>query len=258
MTDTLRQAGPMTPGPGAPLFGTLAQGGQTLAAFVHTQQHGLVVSPLSEPAATALADRLADEGESPHGFSGDRESVEAIVNAWRQRTGVAVVQHRHERLYNLGTLTAPAPMPAGRARVADRADRSLLMRWAQEYATAIGEPGGRDFGVWADARLAYGGVTLWQNDEGEPAAMAGSSRLIAGQVRIAPVYTPMHLRRHGYGSAVTAAVAQAALVGGADNVLLFTDLANATSNALYQRLGFRPVTDFVSYRRQERGSVTGN
>jgi predicted GNAT family acetyltransferase len=26
-------------------------------------------------------------------------------------------------------------------------------------------------------------------------------------------------------------------------VVLFTDLANPTSNALYQRLGYRPVTD---------------
>ncbi|MDO0929771.1 GNAT family N-acetyltransferase [Streptomyces sp. TG1A-8] len=258
VTNALRQAGPMAPGPGAPLFGTLAQDGHTLAAFVYTQQHGLVVSPLSEPAAAALAARLADEGETPHSFSGDRESVEAIVNAWRQCTGDAVVQHRRERLYSLDTLTAPARMPAGRAQVADQADRSLLMRWAQEYATAIGEPDGRDFGNWADTRLAYGGVTLWENDEGEPAAMAGCSPLIAGQVRIAPVYTPIHLRGHGYGSAVTAAVAQAALVGGADNVLLFTDLANATSNALYQRLGFRPITDFVSYRRYGRGSVTAN
>ncbi|RZU46080.1 putative GNAT family acetyltransferase [Streptomyces sp. BK022] len=248
VTEALRQAGPVPPGPGAPLFGTLAQDGQTLAAFVHTQQHGLVVSPLSESGAAALAARLADEGENPHGFSGDRKSVEALVTAWRQRTGDTVVEHRRERLYNLGTLTAPAPMPAGRARVADRGDRDLLVRWAQEYATAIGEPDRRDFGVWADGRLAYGGVTLWENDGGEPVAMVGSSRLVAGQVRIAPVYTPIHLRGRGYGSAVTAAAAQAALVGGAADVLLFTDLANATSNAIYQRLGFRPVTDFVTYR----------
>lgn len=72
--------------------------------------------------------------------------------------------------------------------------------------------------------------------------------LIAGQVRIAPVYTPSHLRGHGYASAVTAAVTQAALNIGADNVLLFTDLANPTSNALYQRLGYRPVADFMSCR----------
>jgi predicted GNAT family acetyltransferase len=44
---------------------------------------------------------------------------------------------------------------------------------------------------------------------------------------------------------VTAAVTQAALDGGAEGVVLFTDLANPTSNTLYQRLGFAPVTDWI-------------
>ena len=40
-------------------------------------------------------------------------------------------------------------------------------------------------------------------------------------------------------------VSQAALDAGARTVLLFTDLANATSNAIYQRLGYRPVEDRI-------------
>jgi predicted GNAT family acetyltransferase len=30
-------------------------------------------------------------------------------------------------------------------------------------------------------------------------------------------------------------------------VLLFTDLANQTSNSLYQRIGYRAVADFTAY-----------
>jgi hypothetical protein len=37
-----------------------------------------------------------------------------------------------------------------------------------------------------------------------------------------------------------------ALDDGATAVVLFTDLANPTSNSLYQRLGYRPVEDRVS------------
>jgi predicted GNAT family acetyltransferase len=57
------------------------------------------------------------------------------------------------------------------------------------------------------------------------------------------VYTPPGLRGRGYGGAVTAAVTRAALDAGAEDVVLFTDLANPISNALYQRLGYRPVED---------------
>jgi predicted GNAT family acetyltransferase len=63
--------------------------------------------------------------------------------------------------------------------------------------------------------------------------------------RVGPVYTPPALRRRGYAGAATAAASQAALDAGARVVVLYTDLANPTSNALYQRLGHRPVEDRV-------------
>jgi predicted GNAT family acetyltransferase len=64
-------------------------------------------------------------------------------------------------------------------------------------------------------------------------------------IRVGPVYTPPGLRHRGYAGAVTAAVSQAALDAGAAEVLLFTDLANPTSNSLYQNLGYQPVEDRV-------------
>lgn len=42
-------------------------------------------------------------------------------------------------------------------------------------------------------------------------------------------------------------MSRAALAKGAEEVLLFADLANPTSNGLYQRIGYRPVTDFGVY-----------
>ncbi|MEV4678910.1 GNAT family N-acetyltransferase, partial [Actinomadura sp. NPDC049382] len=63
--------------------------------------------------------------------------------------------------------------------------------------------------------------------------------------RIAPVYTPDEHRRRGYGAAVTAAATRAALDVGAEDVVLFTDLANPTSNGVYRRIGYRPVEDRV-------------
>ncbi|HEY2550873.1 MAG TPA: GNAT family N-acetyltransferase [Streptosporangiaceae bacterium] len=68
-----------------------------------------------------------------------------------------------------------------------------------------------------------------------------------------PVYTPPALRGHGYGGAATAAVSQAAL-DHRQQVVLFADLANRTSNALYQRLGFVPVEDRVGLTFHDAGS----
>ncbi len=77
--------------------------------------------------------------------------------------------------------------------------------------------------------------------------MAGSSAVIAGMARIGPVYTPPAQRRHGYASAVASAAASAdALARRADQVLLYTDLANPTSNAIYRAIGFEPIGDDVT------------
>lgn len=75
--------------------------------------------------------------------------------------------------------------------------------------------------------------------------MAARNATAAGVARVGPVYTPAERRRHGYGAAVTAAGTQDALDRGAQQVVLFTDLANPTSNAIYQELGYRPVTDRI-------------
>jgi predicted GNAT family acetyltransferase len=75
--------------------------------------------------------------------------------------------------------------------------------------------------------------------------MARASTPLAGMSRVTSVYTPMALRGHGYGSAVTAAASRWALEAGASDVVLFTDLANPISNAIYPRLEYRPVHDAV-------------
>ena len=67
----------------------------------------------------------------------------------------------------------------------------------------------------------------------------------SGVSRIGPVFTPRSERGRGYGSAVTAAAADLARRGGVDEVVLFADLANQTSNGIYQRIGFEAVGDSV-------------
>lgn len=247
VTETLRTDGTRAYGGEAPVFGVLELGGQVRAAYFRTPPFRLTVTPLTPDEADALAAHLVALGHRLPGVIAVRETAEAFAAAWYRRTGVRGTVGQRQRLYRLGNLTVPQPVPPGRARVAGRGDREQLIRWYGEFIEAVGDHAARDAAAWADSRIAYGGVTFWEGEDGSPVAMAGVTPVVAGQVRVAPVYTPAHLRGRGYAGAVTAAVSRAVLASGIREVLLFTDLANPTSNSLYQRIGYRAVADFAAY-----------
>ncbi|MGH9038471.1 MAG: GNAT family N-acetyltransferase, partial [Acidimicrobiia bacterium] len=65
-----------------------------------------------------------------------------------------------------------------------------------------------------------------------------------GRARVHPARAP----GPGLASNCVAAVSQLTLDRGASSCMLFTDTANLTSNAIYQRLGYRPVAGAREYR----------
>ncbi|MGC0331289.1 putative GNAT family acetyltransferase [Streptomyces sp. SAI-170] len=258
VTEGLRTRGPNAYGDEAPFFGMLEEDGAVRAVCFRTPPHRLGLTPVTAAQADSLAAHLVAVGRPVPGVSAEAETARLFAEAWQRHTGATSAVRQRQRLYRLDTLTVPRPVPAGRPRIAEQADRELLVRWFGEFHRDIGEDDGGRGGSWADARLSYGGVTLWEAPDGTPLSMAGLTPLIAGQIRVAPVYTPAHLRGRGYAGAVTAEVSRLAWERGADQVLLFTDLANPTSNALYQRIGYRPVADFTACDFTARDRTAGD
>jgi GNAT superfamily N-acetyltransferase len=212
-------------------------------AFLHTPPFPVVLTRLPAAAAENLAGVLA--GRPLAGVNADRAVAEAFAAPWQEDTGCRVEVHREQRLYRLGTLAWPNPAPAGAARLAVEADAGLLAAWFTAFAVEVHDMAvADDQAVAVRDRLGHGGLTVWELD-GETVSLAGITRQVAGMVRVGPVYTPPELRGQGYASAVTAAVSQQALDAGAEEVLLYTDLANPVANSIYQHIGYRPVEDRV-------------
>lgn len=138
----------------------------------------------------------------------------AFAAAWQRHTGTKPMFHERLRLYRLGTLMPPEPLPEGRSRVASERDRQQLMSWYREFVADMGEVPSADTGSWANTRIACGRVTFWESPDGTLVSMAGVTLTVAGQIRVAPVYTPAHLRGRGYAGAATAEVSRAALAAG--------------------------------------------
>jgi GNAT superfamily N-acetyltransferase len=228
------------------LFGWWTAGdGAVQGAVSHTPPFDLLLSVMPDDALRPLAHALHEAGRTVPGVQGnvaDAAAYAAIRNA--DFGGRAELKHLL-RLHRLGTLIAPPAAASGSARIASRTDRSLLVEWLDCFAREIGTP---FMPRVVDERLVYGGLHMWEDDAGNPVALAGRTRPAGGVVRVGPVYTPPEHRECGFGTAVAYDVSAAALATGATDVVLFTDVANPTSNAIYERLGYRAVGDVLSLR----------
>jgi GNAT superfamily N-acetyltransferase len=227
--------GPNTYGDEAPEFGWWRDGEGIAGTFLHTPPYPVLLGPAPEEAGAALLGALA--GRAPDGLNGPVALVQAVAAAYPG----PVTERRRECLYRLGELIDPPP-PPGRAVVAGAAHREQLIEWYDAFAREIGEVG-RGWADMVDDRLSHDGLHVWESERGEPVALAGVSRQIAGMVRIAPVYTPPEQRGRGIAAALTAAVCRFARQAGAGEILLFADLANPTSNRVYRRIGFAPLSE---------------
>jgi predicted GNAT family acetyltransferase len=243
----VRSHGPGAFGGSAPLFGWQAEpGGGVTAAFLHTPPFPVVLTAMTDAQAAALAAELAARGRRPAGVNAGPGPAAVFAAAWQNHTGQAARTGMRMRLYALGQLLPLYPPPPGQARTASAQDTALLLAWLDAFHDEAGPQGPNESERLVNDRIGFGGLVLWEH-YGRPVSLAGRNRP-AGQARIGPVYTPPDLRGRGFGAAATVAITQAALDDGAQGAVLFTDLANPASNTLYQRLGYRPVSDVTVLR----------
>ena len=245
--ETLRHGGMSAFGDEPPVFGWHESAGRgTDGAFLHTPPFPVLAARLPAPgAASSLVDLLTADGRVPTQANVTSADEADMTAAWTAATGGSATLRLRTRLFRLAGLLPPDPMPAGAARLATGADHDLLAGWHAAFGAETGTGGDPQRSV--EDRLSHGGLMIWEAD-GQPVAMAGCTRNVAGVIRVVDVYTKPEHRQRGYGGAITTAVTRAALDDGAADVVLFTDLANPTSNALYGRLGYRPVGERVLLR----------
>lgn len=231
----------------APYFGLVTTGSTVVLTVVWTPPWQLVLSTCGDPAAIPLVvDDLADR--EPIGANGPSHVADAFADAWKARTGQRARVLMRERIFRLSSVTRPHGVP-GALRHARPSDRDHLIAWLIAFEEeTFGERQPRDPGAMVDRSLAGEGRRLYVWDDDGPVSMCGVGGPTPNGVRIGPVYTPPGLRRRGYASACVAAASQAQLDAGRQFCFLFADIANPTSNHVYLKIGYEPVSDVSVYR----------
>jgi uncharacterized protein len=235
-----------------PYLATVQESGTLVCAAVMTPPYNLVIFA-ETPAPTAfdlLINHLRHGAWPVPGVTGRSDLAWQFADRWRERTGQAHRLNRQTRVFELEAVDWPT-LPHGHFRPATDVDLPLVYRWYCDFAKeALPDDPAPPTEEGVQRSIFDGNVYLW--DDGGPVALAARGRRLPRGTSIGPVYTPPAKRGHGYASACVAALSQAILDAGAHYCTLFTDVANPTSNRIYQRLGYQPLGDFAEYRFHAR------
>ena len=220
------------------------EGGRPVGAALRTPPRGLVLAqPDGDAALAALATAIADDvpemvGALPEAFT--------FADAWCARTGCTSRTLGAQGIYALTTVRAPEGVPGGPRRAGAQDAPRLVAWWRAFLVEALDEdePDTAEIERQVGQRLESAGLGLvfWEQC-GTPVSFAGFGGDTPNGVRIGPVYTPPEQRGHGYASALVASVSADRLAEGKRFCFLYTDLANPTSNRIYERIGYERVCE---------------
>ncbi len=221
-------------------------GREPVASALRTMDK-LLLSHVTHPTGAAALARDAVDMK-PLSVLGPADAVRAFTHELSSLTGLVWGEGRRQRIYELRRVVL-TPRVEGRGRIADAGDRELVFAWVIAFTVeALGEvPDESAVAARWEPRIGRGAVYLWERDA-DIVAMAAAVGPTPHGMRVGAVYTPPEHRGRGYASALVAALSQDLLDRGREFTMLYTDLANPTSNAIYQRIGYVPVSEPLELR----------
>jgi predicted GNAT family acetyltransferase len=227
------------------LFAWVEDGGAVVAAALRTPPRRLLATVMDGEIAEPLMARWLDADPGVPGVVAPLAVASALAGAWQRLTGRRATPAISEALHQLERVIAPARPAPGLLRNATAAEQDLLVRWTNAFIAETGIADAPDAAPVVARSLRRGGLFVWA-DPG-PVSMVGCNPAVAGIVRVGPVYTPLEHRGRGYASSAVAAASELALANGATRCVLFTDIANPTSNRIYQALGYERCGDWQEF-----------
>jgi uncharacterized protein len=218
--------------------------GDVVATAIRTPPRKLLLSKASDLDALTIIARDLEQEPLP-GVMGLVPEVETFLREWQGLTGQSYRRLMEMRIHQL-TALQPLIAAHGHLRLVTENDRTLLREWLPAFDAETGLEVIEDVEPIVTNRLNKQDTYLWE-DNNVPVSLAAGMQFSPNAARIGSVYTPPAYRRKGYATACVAALSQKLLDEGCDSCFLLTDIANPTSNHIYQQIGYVPVCDWHEY-----------
>jgi len=230
-------------------FASIQDGEALVLGALMTPPFNLILAShtINEDVLKLLIQNVLQLGKAIPGVLGRKDLVQTFCTLWSERTGARSSLKIAERIFELTKIIHPSKVE-GSLRQATLNDVDIVGEWIRAFAIDAGIA--NEFPnpkATAEERISRGTIYLWETKEKGLVSMAAASRPTERGITINLVYTPSAFRSKGYASNCVAALSQLQLDNGFKYCTLFTDLANPTSNSIYQKIGYQPVVDFDLY-----------
>jgi hypothetical protein len=220
---------------------TVEEGGRIVACAVRPPPDGLTLTAGPPQAIELLAADVAGTFQELPLVNGPEREATEFARLWCAARACEWSRSFEWRWYVLDQMPLFLRRPSGRLRHAFPGDRRLVEEWAEAYARAVRTI--VDVRAFFERRMKTRSLYLW--DDGGPRSLVAVSGLTPSSARISAVYTPPESRGKGYAGAAVAEVSGVVLQAGRRMCVLFADRADPGPNAIYMRIGYRPVQDTV-------------
>lgn len=218
-----------------------AQGISALALMTPPHPLQLIVCREGANVEALAANEFRNAEIEVSGVIGDKRTAERFAEAWGGSAEIAMDQG----LYRIDAVRKKLAKSPGSWRVANRLDAPLLVDWYQLFGedTGIGNPSQEEAEEKIADFISRKEVFLWE-DGGRVVSCMKKARPSKHGITVSFVFTPKELRKKGYARTLVAEITEE-LLNEYDFAMLYTDLANGTSNKIYQEIGYEQIANPV-------------
>lgn len=230
-----------------PILLRIEENQKTTAVLMQTRVDNCVVTHLNEEQARVLATYMK---EHEHKLDGAVGPAPGVNHFCRYYSAAPTHLRMGSRILALRKVIPPKRAD-GKLRLATPDDFEIVRDYLRAFILECIPkelPTEPKLAQMVKEKIEQKTYSLWIVN-GEAVAQAGTTRRTRNGISIAAVYTPPRHRGKGYASNMMAALSQQLLDEGRLFCALYTDIANPTSNKIYESVGYQIVgtSEYLSY-----------
>ncbi|MCU4767622.1 GNAT family N-acetyltransferase [Bacillus toyonensis] len=228
-------------------MGVAKRGEEITVVFLQTEekiQMIVATSENSEVAIVKLAKELSKVYPDIPGLIGNKKIVQKLAEE------IAVLENKKTNVVMKQGVYALQQIKKkwnedGIFREITNDELPLIEKWIYQFCEDVKLPTTKEEAEQTAHTLITNNRLFGLEVDGKLVSVAAKTRPTTNNITVNFVYTPKEARKKGYASNCVAALSQRMLDEGYKTTTLYTDLANPTSNKIYQEIGYEQIAESV-------------